>query len=262
MPLLPGEVFDSSVLNAEKLCAFFEEQLNDAKEQGVLFSLHMKATMMKVSDPIIFGHCVRTYYKAVFDQYSSLFAELGVNPNNGIGDVYDKIKGHEKQAEVEQALNEVYNTRPPLAMVNSDKGVTNLHVPSDIIIDASMPNVVRDSGGMWSPDSAPGARDSSLKDVKCVIPDRSYAGIYKETLDYCRANGQFDAATMGNVANVGLMAQKAEEYGSHDKTFEIKENGKVEYVTESGEVLMTQVVCKGDISRACQTKDAPIKDWV
>ncbi|CAD7943488.1 unnamed protein product [Amoebophrya sp. A25] len=255
LDLLPGEVIDCSVMTCSALREFFEAQMQDCKEKGILFSLHMKATMMKVSDPIMFGHCVSVYYKDVFEKYADLFAELNVTPNNGVGDVYAKIKGHEKQTEVEEALKAVYDTRPPLAMVDSDKGITNLHVPSDVIIDASMPCVVRDSGRMWTP-------ENTLHDVKCVIPDRSYAGIYKATLDFCRANGQFDVSTMGNVSNVGLMAQKAEEYGSHDKTFEMKEAGAMKVVAADGTVIMEQSVSPGDIFRMCQTKDAAIKDWV
>eukprot|EP00392_Amoebophrya_sp_AT5.2_P018562 g19124.t1 len=275
--LLESEVIDSSVMNCSALRAWFEEQLTDCKEQNILFSLHLKATMMKISDPILFGHCVSVYYKDVFEKYEDLFAELKITANicrgnlslirareqissaqnNGIGDVYTKIKGHEKQEEVEAAIQAVYDTRPPLAM-----GITNLHVPSDIIIDASMPVVVRDSGKMWTPDNKLGPTSVDLgpsyplHDVKCCIPDRSYAGIYKACLDYCKKNGQFDVPTMGNVSNVGLMAQKAEEYGSHDKTFEIS------VLAGDGTPLMTQAVSKGDVFRMSQTKDAAIKDWV
>ncbi|CAD7963250.1 unnamed protein product [Amoebophrya sp. A120] len=255
LPVLAGEVIDCSVMSCTALREFFEAQMQDCKDQGILFSLHMKATMMKISDPIMFGHCVSVFYKNVFEKYADLFAELKITPNNGVGDVYAKIKGHEKQAEVEAALLEVYKTRPPLAMVDSDKGITNLHVPSDIIIDASMPVVVRDSGKMWTP-------ENTQQDVKCCIPDRSYAGIYKACLEYCKKNGQFDVSTMGNVSNVGLMAQKAEEYGSHDKTFEMSSAGVIEITNAAGTVLMSQAVAKGDIFRACQTKDAAIKDWV
>jgi len=213
-----GEVIDGSFLSASKLEAFLEQELVKAKQEGIMVSLHMKATMMKVSDPIVFGHMVKVYYKAVFGKHQELFDKLGVNPNNGIGDVYDKISTLDAKTkkEVEDDIMAVYTQRPGLAMVNSSKGITNLHVPSDVIIDASMPCVVRDSGKMWN-------KDDALEDVKCIIPDRCYATMYQAVLEFCRKNGQFDVSTMGNVPNVGLMAQKAEEYGSHDKTFEIPE---------------------------------------
>ena len=250
-----GEVIDSAAMNAKALRAFFEEEIQDAKDKDMLFSLHLKATMMKVSDPIMFGHCVTVYYKDVFEKHAALFAELGVNPNNGVGDVYDKISGHPKAAEVEADLMAVYESRPRLAMVDSNKGITNLHVPSDVIIDASMPNVVRDSGCMWN-------KDDALEQVKAVIPDRCYAGVYAATIDFCRENGAFDVATMGNVCNVGLMAQKAEEYGSHPYTFQVPADGSIRVVDSSGTAVMETSVGQGDIWRMCMTKDAPIKDWV
>jgi len=253
-----GEVIDGSFLSASKLEAFLEQELVKAKQEGIMVSLHMKATMMKVSDPIVFGHMVKVYYKAVFGKHQELFDKLGVNPNNGIGDVYDKISTLDAKTkkEVEDDIMAVYTQRPGLAMVNSSKGITNLHVPSDVIIDASMPCVVRDSGKMWN-------KDDALEDVKCIIPDRCYATMYQAVLEFCRKNGQFDVSTMGNVPNVGLMAQKAEEYGSHDKTFEIPEDGTIRVVDNaSGEVYLDHEVGKGDIWRMCQTKDAPIKDWV
>jgi len=222
----------------------------------LMMSLHMKATMMKVSDPIIFGHCIKVFYKDVFAKHADLFAQLKVNPNNGLGDVYDKIKGHAAEAEVIADIEKQYETRPGLAMVDSDKGITNLHVPSDVIIDASMPNVVRDGGQMWN-------KADKLEEVKCVIPDRSYATAYKTIIEDCQENGQFDWTTTGHVSNVGLMAQKAEEYGSHDKTFEIQAKGTV-VVTDAAtdDVIFKHSVEVGDIWRMCQTKDLPIKDWV
>lgn len=250
-----GEVIDTSVMNFENLKSFLEEQIQAAKDQDVLFSLHMKATMMKVSDPIIFGAAVSVYYKDVFEKYGDLLSELGVSPNNGIGDVYAKIAGHPQEEEVKAALEAVYESRPAMAMVNSDKGTTNLHVPSDIIIDASMPAAIRSSGQMWGP-------DGQLKDMKAVIPDRSYSGVYQETIDFCKKHGAFDPSTMGSVPNVGLMAKKAEEYGSHDKTFQVSDAGSVKVVDASGNVLIEQKVNKGDIFRMCQVKDAPIRDWV
>lgn len=255
--LLAGEVMDSSVMNAAALKAYFEKEINAAKEEDVLLSLHMKATMMKVSDPIIFGHAVKVYYKEVFEKYAAEFEKLGVDANNGIGDVYAKIGNlpADKKTEIEAALTAVYDSRPALAMVDSDKGITNLHVPSDVIIDASMPAAIRTSGKMWGP-------DGKLKDTKAMIPDRSYAGVYQATVQFCKDNGAFDVKTMGNVSNVGLMAKKAEEYGSHDKTFEIPSAGTVKLVDASGNVLMEHKVGEGDIFRACQTKDVAIKDWV
>ncbi|MCL1037554.1 NADP-dependent isocitrate dehydrogenase [Shewanella submarina] len=257
LSLQAGEIIDSAVMSKKALNAFFEKEIAAAKAEGVLLSLHLKATMMKVSDPIMFGHCVKAYYKAAFDKHAALFEELGVDVNNGIGDAYAKIQTLDdaKRAEVEADLNAVYDVQPPLAMVNSDKGITNLHVPSDIIIDASMPAAIRSSGQMWGP-------DGKLKDTKCMIPDRCYAGVYQETINFCKDNGAFDPSTMGSVPNVGLMAQKAEEYGSHDKTFEIPAAGTVKVVNAAGDVLMSHQVEEGDIWRMCQVKDAPIRDWV
>jgi isocitrate dehydrogenase len=256
-PLLAGEVMDSSVLSVATLRSFIEAEINDAKAQGVLFSLHMKATMMKVSDPIIFGHTVAVFYKDVLTKHAELFAELGVDVNNGIGDVYAKIAAlpADKQAEINADFDAVYAVRPALAMVDSDKGITNLHVPSDVIIDASMPAMIRGSGQMWN-------AEGKQQDTKAVIPDRCYAGIYQETIEFCKKNGAFDPTTMGTVPNVGLMAQKAEEYGSHDKTFEAPGKGSIRVVDASGVVLMEHAVETGDLFRACQAKDAPIQDWV
>jgi isocitrate dehydrogenase len=255
--LQAGEIIDASVMNKNALVAFFEEQIEEAKKQDVLLSLHMKATMMKVSDPVIFGHAVKVYYKTVFDKYASLFDELGVDVNNGIGDVYAKIASLPavQKAEIEADLAAVYETQPPLAMVDSDRGITNLHVPSDIIVDASMPAMLRSSGQMWGP-------DGKQKDTKAMIPDRSYASIYQAVIDFCKQHGAFDPTTMGSVPNVGLMAQKAEEYGSHDKTFILDAAGTVSVVDAEGNVLIEQQVEEGDIFRMCQVKDAPIQDWV
>ena len=257
LDLAEGEVIDASVMNVRALRKFFEEQIEDAKKQGVLFSLHLKCTMMKVSDPIMFGHCMSAYYKDVFDKHAAAFMELGVNPNNGLGDLYTKIQKlpEAKRAEIEADIQEVYKKRPPLAMVDSDRGITNLHVPSDIIIDASMPVVVRDSGKMWGP-------DGKLHDAKAVIPDRCYGTSYREIIEDCRKHGAFDPATLGAVSNVGLMAQKAEEYGSHDKTFQAPGNGTIRVVDASGATLLEQKVEEGDIFRMCQTKDEAIRDWV
>lgn len=256
-PLKTGEVIDSTVMSTKALCAFYEESMQQAKVDDVLLSLHLKATMMKISDPIMFGHAVHVYYKDVFAKHEKVFAELGVDVNNGLGDVYAKIKAlpAEQQAEIEADIQAVYQTRPALAMVDSDKGITNLHVPSNVIVDASMPAAIRSSGKMWGP-------DGKLKDTKAMIPDRNYSGIYQATIDFCKDNGAFDVTTMGNVANVGLMAQKAEEYGSHDKTFEITTEGVVTVVDAAGNTLMEHAVEKGDIWRMCQAKDEPIKDWV
>ena len=249
-PLLAGEVIDSAVMDCQALRRFYGEQIDDAKTQGVLFSLHLKATMMKVSDPIMFGHAVKVFYQ-------ELFAELGVDVNNGLGDVYAKLHKlpEAQRTAIEAEIAAIYGTRPALAMVNSDKGITNLHVPSDIIVDASMPAMIRDSGKMWNP-------AGDLQDTKAVIPDRCYAGVYQAVIDDCKKHGAFDPATMGSVPNVGLMAQKAEEYGSHDKTFEMAAPGTVRVTDGSGRVLMEQKVGAGDIFRMCQTKDAPIQDWV
>ncbi|MBI5178587.1 MAG: NADP-dependent isocitrate dehydrogenase [Nitrospinae bacterium] len=257
LPLKAGEVIDGTFMSKRALVEFYKEQVEDAKNRGVLFSLHLKATMMKISDPIMFGHAVKVFYKDVFEKHASTFAELGVNPNNGLGDVYAKIKSlpAEKQAEIEADIKAVYGHRPPVAMVNSDKGITNLHVPSDIIVDASMPAMIRESGKMWGP-------DGKLHDAKAVIPDHCYASLYQETIDHCKKHGAFDPRTMGTVPNVGLMAQAAEEYGSHDKTFQVPANGTVRVVDASGKTLIEHAVEEGDIWRACQVKDAPIQDWV
>jgi isocitrate dehydrogenase len=255
VPVLEGEIVDASVMSMAKLKAFLEREIQDAKDKGILFSLHMKATMMKVSDPIIFGACVEVYYKNVFDKYADLFESLGVDAKNGLGDVYAKIKGHEKQQEVETAVQEVYQSRPALAMVNSDKGITNLHVPSDVIIDASMPAMIRTSGQMWN-------AEGKQQDTKATIPDRSYSGVYQAVIEDCKVHGAYDPTTMGSVPNVGLMAQKAEEYGSHDKTFQPTEAGSIQVVNESGEIVLDQAVEAGDIFRMCQVKDLPIQDWV
>ncbi len=256
-PLLAGEVIDAAVMSASRLRAFFDGVIEDARSEGVLLSIHMKATMMKVSDPIIFGHMVSAYYRDVFEKHADILAELGVDPNNGIGDLVAKVKELpvDKRVEIESDLAVVYESRPDLAMVNSDKGITNLHVPSDVIIDASMPAAIRTSGQMWGP-------DGELKDMKAVIPDRSYAGVYQATIDFCKEHGAFDPTTMGSVSNVGLMAQKAEEYGSHDKTFEVATAGVVRVVGQSGETLIEQPVEAGDLFRMCQTKDAPIQNWI
>jgi isocitrate dehydrogenase len=255
--LLAGEVIDGSVMNKAALTAFLEKEIQDAKTQDVLLSVHLKATMMKVSDPIIFGHAVKVYYKDVFAKHGELFDELGVDVNNGLGDVYAKIAKlpQEQREAIEADIQAVYDVRPKMAMVNSDKGITNLHVPSDVIIDASMPACIRSSGGMWGP-------DGKLADTKAIIPDRCYAGVYQETIQFCKDNGAFDPTTMGTIPNVGLMAQKAEEYGSHDKTFEITGTGKVSVVDAAGNTLIEHSVNEGDIWRMCQTKDAPIQDWV
>ncbi len=256
-PVLAGEVIDASVMNKKALCAFFEEAAQDAKKQGVLLSLHLKATMMKVSDPIMFGHAVTIYYKEVFVKHAVTFEKMGVDTRNGLGDVYAKIAElpDMQRTEIEADIQAVYQTRPELAMVDSDNGITNLHVPSDVIIDASMPAAIRSSGQMWG-------ADGKLKDTKAMIPDRCYAGIYQATIAFCQKHGAFDVTTMGNVSNVGLMAQKAEEYGSHDKTFQIAENGSVKVSDAAGNVLMEHVVEAGDIWRMCQSKDLPIQDWV
>ena len=257
VPVLDNEVVDASVMNCSALQDFYRREIDAALEEGVLFSLHLKATMMKVSDPIMFGHCVRAYYRDVFAKHAATFEQLGVDANNGIGDVYAKIAElpADKKAEIEADLEATYETRPPQAMVDSDRGITNLHVPSNIIIDASMPAAIRSSGKMWGP-------NGKLADAKMVIPDRCYAGIYQEIMQHCKDHGAFDVTTMGNVCNVGLMAKKAEEYGSHDKTFEIAGNGTVTVTDESGTVLMEHTVERGDIWRMCQTKDVAIRDWV
>lgn len=255
--LQKDEIIDASRMSVKKLREYFEIEMNKAKESGVLLSLHMKATMMKVSDPIIFGHAVSVYYKNVFEQFGADLAKAGAKPNNGVGQVLQKAKelAASEQAAIEKAIELCYQNRPDLAMVDSDKGITNLHVPSDVIIDASMPAMIRSSGKMWN-------KEGKLQDTKCLIPDRSYAGIYAETVDFCREHGAFDPSTMGNVSNVGLMAQKAEEYGSHDKTFEIAKDGAVRVYTSEGEMVFEHQVEKGDIWRMCQTKDEPVRDWV
>ncbi|MCC9136792.1 NADP-dependent isocitrate dehydrogenase [Pontibacter silvestris] len=257
LALKAGEVIDASVMSKKALRAFFEKEIADAKEEGVLLSLHLKATMMKVSDPIMFGHAVTVFFKDVFDKHAATFKEIGVDPNNGLGDVYNKIQSlpEDKRAEIEADIKAEYEKRPELAMVNSDKGITNLHVPSDVIIDASMPAAIRSSGKMWGP-------DGKLHDTKAIIPDRSYAGIYQEVIKFHKENGAFDVTTMGTVPNIGLMAQKAEEYGSHDKTFQIAESGTVRVVDAAGNALMEHKVEEGDIWRMCQTKDVAIQDWV
>jgi isocitrate dehydrogenase len=255
--LQAGEIIDASTMSQAKLREFFAKEIDDAKTQGVLLSVHLKATMMKVSDPIIFGHAVTVYYKEAFQKYGAIFEELGVDANNGIGDVYAKIQDlpADQREEIEAAIQDCYKVRPEMAMVNSDKGITNLHVPSDIIIDASMPAAIRTSGQMWGP-------DGELHDMKAVIPDRCYAGVYQEVIDFCKQHGAFNPSTMGSVPNVGLMAQKAEEYGSHDKTFEIASAGKVNVVSSEGDELFSHAVSEGDIWRMCQVKDAPVQDWV
>ncbi|WP_108809313.1 NADP-dependent isocitrate dehydrogenase [Aquimarina spinulae] len=255
--LLEGEVIDASVMSKKSLIAFLKEQIGDAKEKNVLFSLHMKATMMKVSDPIIFGHAVEVFFKDVFEKHAATLEEIGVEVNNGFGDLINKLKKlpDTKKAEIEADIQACYEKGPKLAMVNSDQGITNLHVPSDVIIDASMPAMIRNSGQMWD-------AQGNTQDTKAVIPDSSYAGIYQETIDFCKKHGAFDPTTMGTVPNVGLMAKKAEEYGSHDKTFEIQGNGTVRIIDASGNILIEHPVEQGDIWRMCQTKDAPIKDWV
>jgi isocitrate dehydrogenase len=254
-PLQAAEIIDAASLSISELKAFIAREIEDAKAKGVLFSLHMKATMMKVSDPIIFGAAVEVFYKDVFEQFADEFAKLGVDVTNGLGDVYAKIESSDKKEEILAAIEKVYQKSPSLAMVNSDKGITNLHVPSDVIIDASMPAMIRTSGQMWNADGAP-------QDAKAVIPDRCYSGVYQATIDFCKKNGALDPKTMGSVPNVGLMAQKAEEYGSHDKTFQLSDAGKVQVVAEDGTVLLEQKVEKGDLFRMCQVKDAPIQDWV
>lgn len=257
LKLQAGEVIDASVLSKQALCQFIAEEVQKARQEGVLFSVHLKATMMKVSDPIIFGHVLRGYFQAVFDKHAVTFKELGVDPNNGLGDLLARLEKlpADRRDEILADIEATYRAGPGLAMVDSSKGITNLHVPSDVIIDASMPAAFRDSGKMWG-------ADGKLHDMKAVIPDRCYAGIYQATIDFCREHGAFDVATMGTVANVGLMAQQAEEYGSHDKTFQIPRAGTVRVVDAAGKTLMEHAVEPGDLWRMCQTKDAPIRDWV
>jgi len=257
LDILSGEIIDASVLSKSALIDFYQTEINNAKKEDVLLSLHLKATMMKVSDPVIFGHAVKVYYKDVFEKYADTFSQLGVDADNGIGDVYAKIVRlpDAKKEAIEADLAAIYATQPELAMVDSDRGITNLHVPSDIIIDASMPATLRSSGMMWG-------TDGQLKDTKAMIPDRCYAGVFQAVIDFCKENGAFDPTTMGTVPNVGLMAQKAEEYGSHDKTFVISDKGSVRVVDGEGKTLLEHEVEKGDIWRMCQVKDAPIQDWV
>jgi len=255
IPLEAGEVIDAAVMSRRALRDFYEQQMEEAKQSGILLSLHLKATMMKVSDPIFFGHAVSVYFKDVFDKHAATFAELGVNPNLGLGSLYSAIEGHPQKSEIEADIQACYAKRPELAMVNSDKGITNLHVPSDVIIDASMPPMIRDGGKMWGP-------DGQLHDTKALIPDRCYAGVYQATVEDCKKNGALDPSKMGTVQNVGLMAQKAEEYGSHDKTFEVPNGGKVRVVDATGNTLLQQSVEPGDVFRMCQVKDGPIRDWV
>ena len=258
IPLLEREVIDAAVLNKKELLIFLESQINDAKEKDILFSLHMKATMMKVSDPIIFGHAVRVFFKDLFTKHHNTFKEIGVNVNNGFGDLVtnlSKLTDPTKKEEILRDIDLCLKNAPELAMVNSDEGISNLHVPSDVIIDASMPAMIRSSGKMWCP-------NGNLKDTKAVIPDSSYANIYKATIDFCKKNGAFDPTTMGTVPNVGLMAQKAEEYGSHDKTFEAQDDGMIAIVDSSNQIILKHKVEKGDIWRMCQVKDAPIQDWI
>ena len=255
--LLEGEVIDAGVMSASALRQFLAGEIADSNNQGVLFSLHMKATMMKVSDPIIFGHCVSVFYENIIHKYSTELESIGFDPNNGIGDLYSKLDQltEDQQVAIKADIEALYSQQPKLAMVDSDRGITGLHVPSDVIIDASMPAMIRTSGRMWGPDGNP-------CDTKAVIPDRSYAGVYRETINFCKANGAFDVATMGNVSNVGLMAKKAQEYGSHDKTFEIPSNGTVRVIDSNGSTLLSHDVEVGDVWRMCQTKDVSIRDWV
>ena len=257
LQLEQGEILDSMFMSSRQLREFFEESLEDARQTGVMWSLHVKATMMKVSHPIVFGHAVTVFYKDVFDKHAQLFEQLGVNPNNGLGSVYDKVASlpRSQREEIEEDIQACYATRPELAMVDSVKGISNLHVPSDVIVDASMPAMIRSSGQMWGP-------DGKQKDTKAVMPESTYARIYQEMIDFCKTHGAFDPTTMGTVPNVGLMAKKAEEYGSHDKTFEMPGDGHMRIVDAQGTVLSEHVVEKGDIWRACQTKDAAVRDWV
>ncbi|MGA1821217.1 MAG: NADP-dependent isocitrate dehydrogenase [Thermoplasmatota archaeon] len=257
VPLLDGEIIDATKMSKKALRAFIEEQIEDAKQKDLLFSVHLKATMMKVSDPIIFGQVVSVFFREVFEKHADLFSEIGISPNNGLKELYSAIEKlpKEKKMEIERDIEACYGKRPELAMVNSEKGITNLHVPSDVIIDASMPAAIRNSGRMWG-------RDGKLHDAVFLIPDSSYAGVYQTVIDFCKENGAFDPTTMGSVSNVGLMAQKAEEYGSHDKTFQVSADGNVRVVSRSGEILLEQPVESGDLFRMCQVKDLPIQDWV
>ncbi len=255
--LLAGEIIDATIMSKKALLSFLEEQIKDAKDKNILFSIHMKATMMKISDPIIFGHAVSVFFKDVFDKHSTIIKELGVDVKNGFGDLVNKIQTlpKEKKIAIETDIKTCFENNPAVAMVNSDKGITNLHVPSDVIIDASMPAMIRTSGQMWN-------AEGNQEDTKAVIPDSSYAGVYEATIEFCKQHGAFDPATMGTTSNVGLMAQKAEEYGSHDKTFELPENGTVQVTDDSGNLIFTHKVEEGDIWRMCQAKDAPIQDWI
>ena len=257
LKLLEGEVIDASVMSAMALREFIQREIDDAKDQDILFSLHLKATMMKVSDPIIFGHCISVFYAHILEKHADSLESIGFDPNNGIGDLYAKLGElpANAQSAIKADIETLYSKRPALAMVNSDQGITNLHVPSDVIIDASMPAMIRTSGRMWGPDGEP-------CDTKAVIPDRSYAGVYRETINFCKTNGAFDVSTMGNVSNVGLMAKKAQEYGSHDKTFEIPHTGTIRVKDGKGDILLSHEVEAGDIWRMCQTKDVAIRDWV
>ena len=257
IPLTAGEISDCAVMNVRELREFYKEEMEKAKAEDVLLSLHIKSTMMRVSDPIIFGHCVSVYYQDVLEKHSPEMGELGVNPDNGIAELYSKLEAltDDKRAEIEADIADVYNVRPKLMMVNSDRGITNFHVPSDVIIDATMPVMIRDGGKTWGP-------DNELHDTVAMIPDRSYATLYQAVIDDCKEHGAFDPSTLGSVSNVGLMAQKAEEYGSHDKTFKAPGNGSIRVVGSSGTTLMEQMVEEGDIFRMCQTKDEPIQDWV
>ena len=255
--LLENEIIDSAVMSVTALKDFFNEQIQDAKKQELLFSLHLKATMMKVSDPIIFGHGMKVFFERAFDEFGDLFAELGVNRNNGLGDLLSKIEtlSEDKKKQVLEVFDRCFEDGPALAMVDSERGISNLHVPSDVIIDASMPAAIRSSGKMWGP-------DGQLHEMKAVIPDRSYSGIYQEVIDFCKTHGAFDVTSMGSVSNIGLMAKKAEEYGSHDKTFEVTEAGSIRVITEDGDVLLEHAVEIGDIWRMCQTKEVAVRDWV
>lgn len=257
VPVLKGEIIDATYMSKKALINFLQEQVKDANEKGILFSLHMKATMMKVSDPIIFGHAVRVYFSDLFDKHHTTFEELGVDVNNGFGDLVSKIEtlSEDKKSEILNDIGSIMDSNPDLAMVNSDKGITNLHVPSDVIIDASMPAMIRTSGQMWN-------KEGNQQDTKAVIPDSSYAALYQATIDFCKKHGAFNPTTMGTVPNVGLMAQKAEEYGSHDKTFEIPTGGTVSVINQNGSTLMQHAVEAGDIWRMCQVKDLPVQDWV
>lgn len=257
LSVLKGEIIDATLMEKEALLDFLQKQVKDAKQEGILLSVHLKATMMKVSDPIIFGHAVRVFFAELFDKYQDTFDALGVDVNNGFGDLVNKLSElpKEQQSQIEADIKKIYEKRPDLAMVNSDKGITNLHVPSDVIIDASMPAMIRSSGKMWD-------KNGKLQDTKAVIPDSSYASVYEATIDFCKEHGAFDPSTMGTVPNVGLMAQKAEEYGSHDKTFEIAIDGTVNVLNEAGEIVIRHQVSKGDIWRMCQVKDAPVQDWI